>query len=355
MKNSNLLVMNRVSLLTMTGIFSMIIASCTGGSSNLSSNQTANLGQTSSRQAISSVSASTVATIPAPVATPIIKSSGLLLCPDGSRPNLDSPDPCPGSGLLVCSGAMTPVSNKCICPANAYSAGDACINCDANQLFNPTMQMCVAKVSCNSGYTYDGHSCVAITQNCQSYQEVVDSNFAVPARDSSNTCYYIKLTSAVASQSSMNIIPRRTDVVARNHDTWNGNQAPHVMGDRSLSFKIMGPRQVVLSGDTHGGADIYVDNFFLVEVGLPGATSPALWASGTGDAPPVDASGNQTPILVGGQPVTNYHAYQAGGTSNFKAYDFSPMLDIGENVTFRGSALDCGGAAYSSDVYLVFK
>lgn len=333
--------------------FSMIIASCTGGGANFGVNQKANLSQASSIQAAASVAAPIVA--PPLPANPIIKSSGLLLCPDGSRPNLDSVDPCPGSGLLVCSGAMTPVSNKCICPANSYSAGDACITCALNQQYNPTTQMCDAKTSCNAGYTYDGHSCVAITENCQSYQEIVSDTFAVPARDSRNTCYYIKLVSAVASQSSSNIIPRRTDIVSRNHDTWNGNQAPHLMGERSLSFKIMGPRQVVLSGDTHGGADIFVDNYFLVEVGLPGAALPALWASGTADAPPVDAKGNLTPILVGGQPVTNYHAYQSGGTSNFSAYDFSPMLDIGENVSFRGSALDCGGAAYSSEVFLVFK
>ena len=349
----------RFGIFTLAGSFTLLMSSCTGVGGQAQTSGQMNQNLLATNQSSSSVSAADLITtpvVPTPTPAPVLTSGGgILYCPDGSRPNLDSNDPCPGSGLLVCKGGMTPVNNKCMCPAGAYDTGDACVTCATNQQYNPKTQECDARTSCDAGYTYDGHSCVAISENCKAYQEIVDDNFAIPARDSSNMCYYIKIVNTVASQGSMNIVPRRTDVVARNHDNWNGNQAPHLMGDRSLSFRIMGPRQVVLSGDTHGAADIYVDNFFLVEIGLPGATSPTLWASGTGDAPPIDSHGNQTPILVGGKPILDYHAYQGGGTSNFSAYDFSPLLDVGANVTFRGSALDCGGVAYSSDVYLVFK
>lgn len=276
----------------------------------------------------------------------------------GTNPTTPTDPTTPVAGS--CASPRVHVGGTCVCPAGSNDAGASCVTCDANQRFNPTTLRCEAlTITCGPGETYDGHQCVAISPSCDSYVEVTSSRFAIPARavntdGRGKVCYYVKLVNRVAKASSSTFTQLRSDIVSRLHGG-AGNAPPHVMAAREVSFVLQGEREVVLAGDSHGGDDIYVDNYFLVEVMYSGLTRPNLWASGTRDALPYDSGGNPSPILVGSQPVTDWHAFGDGGTSRFNPINMYNQLTRDREITFKGSALDCGSVGESSDVYLLFR
>jgi hypothetical protein len=261
----------------------------------------------------------------------------------------------------MCPADHVQIGMTCVCPAGSNDVGNSCLTCKADEMFNPLTLKCEMRmpVACPAGQTYDGHECVAISAACDSYVEVTSDNFAIPARTqnadgSGKVCYYAKLVSKVAKASSSTFTELRTDIVSRLHGG-SGNAPPHVMGSRELKFVLQGDREVVLAGDSHGGDDIYVDNYFLVEVMFPGLSQPNLWASGTADALPHAPGGGTMPIQVNGQSVLDWHAYGSSGTSTFHAINMFSQLTKNKEISFRGSSLDCGSVGESSDVYLLFR
>lgn len=259
----------------------------------------------------------------------------------------------------TCMAPRISVGQTCVCPAGSNDIGNSCLTCSATEKFNPMTLKCEPlAVACAPGQTYDGHNCVAISPTCDSYVEVTSSKFAIPARAIDPTkgkvCYYVKLVSKIGLKSSDMFPERRDDIVSRLHGG-AGNAPPHVMASKQISFVLQGDREVVLAGDSHGGADIYVDNYFLVEIMFPGLMKPNLWASGTADALPYDSKGVPSPIMVGNFPVDDWHAYGAGGTSTFHAINMFNQLAKDKEISFRGSSLDCGSVGETSDVYLLFR
>ena len=251
------------------------------------------------------------------------------------------------------------VGGSCVCPAGSNDLGNSCLTCKAGEKFNSMTMKCeMQTMTCPAGQTYDGHDCVAISATCDTYVEVTSSKFVIPPRAVDATkgkiCYYVKLVSKVALANSTTFVNRRTDIVSRNHGG-PGNSAPYVMASKEVSFLLQGDREVVLAGDSHGGDDIYVDNYFLVEVMFPGLLRPNLWASGTADALPLDPKNVASPILVNGQEVNDWHAFGAGGTSTFHAINMYNQLTKDQEITFKGSSLDCGSVGESSNVYLLFR
>ncbi len=306
-----------------------------------------------------------------PVVTPVV-TPGVTpeMPPDGSIPgggtmptDPNSPDvmptPIPGDGL-ACASPRVPIGQTCVCPAGSNDVGNSCLTCKAGEKFNSMTLKCeMQTVSCPAGQTYDGHDCVAISPSCDSYVEITSSKFAIPPRNMNaagkgKICYYVKLVSKVAKANSSTFKERRTDIVSRLHGG-SGNAPPHVMASKEISFVLQGDREVVLAGDSHGGDDIYVDNYFLVEVMFSGLKKPNLWASGTKDARPLDAKNVEMPIQVNGQDVTDWHAFGDGGTSRFNPINMYGQLAKDKEISFKGSALDCGSVGESSDVYLLFR
>lgn len=261
----------------------------------------------------------------------------------------------------MCSTGHVQVGANCVCPAGSNDVGNSCLTCKSDEMFNPLTLKCEVQMAmtCPAGRTYDGHECVAISPACDSYIEVTANNFAIPARTQTadgkgKVCYYAKLVNKVALASSSTFAERRNDIVSRLHGG-SGNAAPHVMGSREIKFVLQGDREVVLAGDSHGGDDIYVDNYFLVEVMFPGLMKPNLWASGTADALPYQTKNQTMPIQVNGESVLDWHAYGSGGTSTFQAINMYNQLTLNKEISFRGSALDCGSVGETSDVYLLFR
>ena len=283
--------------------------------------------------------------------------------PDGPIPGGGGTTPTtpsvPGDGM-VCANPRVPVGNSCVCPAGSHDVGNSCLTCKVGEKFNPMTLKCeMLTVSCPAGQTYDGHDCVAISPSCDSYVEIVNSKFAIPPRNvdasgKGKICYYVKLVSKVAKANSSTFSERRNDIVSRKHGG-TGNAPPHVMASKEISFVLQGDREVVLAGDSHGGDDIYVDNYFLVEVMFPGLAKPNLWASGTRDALPLNSKNVAVPIQVNGQAVTDWHAFGDGGTSRFNPINMYNQLTKDKEISFKGSALDCGSVGESSDVYLLFR
>lgn len=261
---------------------------------------------------------------------------------------------------VMCAQDHVPVAGACVCPAGSNDLGNSCLTCNANEKFNPmTMKCDVQTVMCPAGQTYDGHACVAISATCDSYVEVTSSKFVIPPRavnanGGGKVCYYVKLIAKVEKANSTTFVERRNDIVSRNHGG-AGNAPPHVMASKEISFLLQGDREVVLAGDSHGGDDIYVDNFFLVEIMFPGLMKPNLWASGTADALPFNDSGAIMNILVNKQEVTDWHAFGGGGTSTFHAINMYSQMTKNKDISFKGSSLDCGSVGESSDVYLLFR
>lgn len=258
----------------------------------------------------------------------------------------------PAPSASTCSSPKMSVASTCVCPAGSNDNGVTCVTCSATQIFDAPSLSCVAPpLICKPGYNYDGHACVAISATCNSFIEVTNSDFVIPARVNEKICYYIKLVNATTVRSSVTL----DYVLSRNHDKPGTNRAPSIIGQKMISFLMQGDREVVLSGDTHGGASISVDNYILIESMFDGLTNENLWASGTADAPPLDANGKPFPIQVHGQPVNDFFAYAPGGIATFQAIDLSPILTVNKQINFIASALDCGGGTDSSDAYLLFR
>lgn len=256
---------------------------------------------------------------------------------DDSVPPQDVSDNSPTPPTPTPSPIVPPVEPPQCANTGSHWNGQSCVTCALDEAW------IAAENRCSS----------TNTDACRTYVEITQTSFEVPARTNDRVCYYIKLVDKVSLRSSKNFPNRRMDILARNHDSQNPpNTPPYIVDERTVGFKLLGSREVILSASTSGTREIYVDNFFLVEA-KAGDSAAKLWASGTGDALMADSKR----IIVDGQDLTanSFKVFASGGTARFQPVDLSPILPVNQSIQFRGSALDCGSVGETSDVYLLFR
>ncbi|MEZ4871349.1 MAG: hypothetical protein R2827_03695 [Bdellovibrionales bacterium] len=191
--------------------------------------------------------------------------------------------------------------------------------------------------------------------NCSTFVEIPEGMTVIPAYDAQRICYYKKLMSARTQEKSGTRGEIRTDnVIADNHDDTVNNVdqggviEPYELADVSFNFRLAGLRRVAFTGKyDDANADMKIDNFFLVE--LSGPQNSSVWAYGTADAEPKDGK-----ILLNGEPVENFYSFVPWGLATLTAIDVTSSVPFNADLSFRFRALDCGGMAEGSDVYLVF-
>lgn len=203
---------------------------------------------------------------------------------------------------------------------------------------------------CPGGQTYDGTRCVPFSEVCASFQELTGDPIVVPARDGSGVCYYLKLINHKALVSSSQYPNMRMDIEARPHDPTTTH--PRIMDTKTINeLRILGTREIVLSGAFDGSARVRVDNFFLVETEFvsQGQLVKKLFGQGTADAPKPGQ-----PLTVGGQEVV-YVPGLASGTDIIDPVDLALVTPLQMPVKFRVSALDCGSVGETSDIFVLFR
>jgi hypothetical protein len=175
----------------------------------------------------------------------------------------------------------------------------------------------------------------------------------------------VKLSSAVALESSSASTVHDTNVTARNHNSGSLIPInPHIIGSSSKSagatadiqFLMQGERQVMLSSDTAGSQDVTVNNFILIRLGIAGQTS--YFGEGSADSATYNdpsVAGDNGYINVGGQKLTNYFSGGASAPVSFKPTDYSSLLKLNTSIDLKSEALDCGDVSQVSDIYLLFR
>jgi len=121
-------------------------------------------------------------------------------------------------------------------------------------------------------------------------------------------------------------------------------RTPHVLRTATTPAIPGGWRRIILAGDATGARELRIDNFILLEVLDGGGRRLGIGLVGN----VVDCTG---PVLLDGQPVPELGP--KGFVIPAGAVDLSSLLPAGKPFTLRATALDYGGAAYVSDVYLI--
>jgi hypothetical protein len=123
-------------------------------------------------------------------------------------------------------------------------------------------------------------------------------------------------------------------------------RTPHVLRTASTPVSIPSGRRITLAGDAAGTGEIRIDNFILLEVLDQNGARVGRGLVGN----VVDCTG---PVLLDGQAVPELGP--KAFTIPAGAVDLAPLLPAGKPFTLRATALDYGGAAYVSDVYLIVE
>ena len=204
---------------------------------------------------------------------------------------------------------------------------------------------------------------------CEEYVMLSDfgSKLEVPARTNNGVCYFVKIADAVAQQrsGSPGINQRDVTVKAADHDASRTSQGyqfennPFFLGGSAFDLKVGEHWKMAISGAFNDpSADMFIDNFFLFE--LKNSLIDQAWAYGTDDAR-ARPNGQMRDVrrrnhLGFFEPVTDFTVFAPGGTARVTAISLDLYLDRirNESTQFRFRALDCGGSARLSDVYLVF-
>lgn len=201
--------------------------------------------------------------------------------------------------------------------------------------------------------------------SCQSYVEYDMRNgsgstpLEIPARSASGECYVLKLIDALASTPSpTSNLERDTEVISRDHDIKNNDHRdrnyPYTMGKVNLHIKLNGQRNILLSGDSQGLADILVDNFILVGVKAVGGRNDyyrQYLAYGTSDSSIV-GDGNKIAFR---DSVVELLPFASKGTSSIAPLALENRISVGHFYQFDIRALDAGGTARLSDIYMIIR
>lgn len=185
----------------------------------------------------------------------------------------------------------------------------------------------------------------------------------IPARTAEGLCYALKLMSAIPVSPSEGKVD--ASVVSRNHGlNATGNRNPFVMGEFYGQFKLLGARNVKLSGGLSATAPILVDNYVLFGV-FPSSTSAEnlqanlssyYMVNGTSDSSVVN--GQNTPLgdyILFNNRQLKIKAFATEGTSSVAPVDITSRAQPGVAHILDIRALDCGGSRNLSDIYLLFQ
>lgn len=193
---------------------------------------------------------------------------------------------------------------------------------------------------------------------CRVFREVPGFPFSVPARTQEGICYYKKLFDAIAFSNSgsgfqgLDVRPRLDNVLSRGHGGDNSPYPihPYILGRAVFDFKMLGAREVKLSGRPDQLVTIRVDNFVLVGSRKVSESRFAYSAYGTADS----AIYYTDHIMADDQPVY-LNPFGAWGTATIGALPLTERFSVNEDYTLNINALDCGGMQELSEIYVVFQ
>jgi hypothetical protein len=205
-------------------------------------------------------------------------------------------------------------------------------------------------------------------ESCQNFLPIEDlangsAPIRLPNRWESSTCYYKKLVDEFPNRpSGSEGEERATDVLSSNH---NGDFAtyisPFIVGEGTVSVLNLKQWRIALTGAPDRiDRKMKIDNFFLVQLSymIGPARTEYISAFGTADAEPKgDGDVEPRPILLNNEPVPLV-SFAPGGTAEVEVVNLTPPSqvtdDYGGPFELRLRALDCGGSAAASDVYVIF-
>ena len=193
---------------------------------------------------------------------------------------------------------------------------------------------------------------------CRVFREVPGFPFSVPARTQEGICYYKKLFEAIPFSNSgsgfqgLGVRPRLDNVLSRGHGGDNSPYPihPYILGRVVFDFKMLGAREVKLSGRPDQLVTIRVDNFVLVGSRKLSENQFAYSAYGTADS----AIYYTDHIVADDQPVY-LNPFGAWGTATIGALPLTERFSVNEDYTLNINALDCGGMQELSEIYVVFQ
>jgi len=187
---------------------------------------------------------------------------------------------------------------------------------------------------------------------CKTYHEITSSDFVVPPKTADGKCYYVRLMSPVAKHKSGAFGESRTvGVLSADHRSkpYVNYVEPYSLADVSMKVGLSGPWQVALSSSfSDPKQDMKIDNYFLIEL----STSAWSYRFGLGTKDSIISSAK--PILVNNTPIDSFTDFAAGGTAVVKAIGLNSYISASSKVNVRFRALDCGGEADGTDVFMVF-
>ncbi len=181
----------------------------------------------------------------------------------------------------------------------------------------------------------------------------------VPARDTSGTCYVMKILSAVNHSPSSNNPEQDQEVLSRNHDSDASDPLqthhPYTLGSKLLNLYMEGARSILLTGARAASTSITVDNFLLVGLGpSKSIADPSYYAAyGTSDST-IELNGKTDSIEFRNQPVV-LTPFASSGISTVKPLSLESEIELRSDYTLDIRALDCGSVGELSDVYLLFQ
>lgn len=188
---------------------------------------------------------------------------------------------------------------------------------------------------------------------CLFFQEIKDFPFEIPARNKNGVCYYKKLFDLIAFNNSGGAHSLRLDSVwSRGHgaDAGHGMIHPYILGRAVFDFKLLGYRDVKLSGKPNELASIRVDNFVLVGSRKHQDEKYSYSAYGTDDA-----KITYTNYVLADDQQVILKPFAAWGTATISALELTERFSVNEAYELSVNALDCGGMKELSDIYIVFQ
>lgn len=188
---------------------------------------------------------------------------------------------------------------------------------------------------------------------CLFFQEIKDFPFEIPARTKNGVCYYKKLFDLISFSNSGGAHSLRLDSVwSRGHgaDAGHGMIHPYILGRAVFDFKLLGYRDVKLSGKPNELASIRVDNFVLVGSRKHQDEVYSYSAYGTDDA-----KITYTNYVLADDQQVILKPFAAWGTATISALELTERFSVNEAYELSVNALDCGGMKELSDIYIVFQ
>lgn len=200
---------------------------------------------------------------------------------------------------------------------------------------------------------------------CQRYEEISLDDvkkdlWEIPARSADGTCLYVKIANQLPVQASASSgLAQDSEVVASDHGKTSTAENyytanPYIMASEKIQFRLADRRNLLLVGGLGENKTLLVDNFVLVgvtPVGYVQDISKNYLAYGTADS---SAFRDKSKVIVR-ESLVDVIRFASGGTSVVEPVPLQNKLAVGYNFFLDIRALDCGGSAHLSEIYLVIQ